>query len=110
RLLHGFEDTRTAGELVLGDAVDAADHLAQYDECRRGEPENDRRHNRILIDHHRYKEYQRKQIAAECRKKQIEYLACSIGAGRGARQELCRVAVGKEREVLTNDASEHLAL
>ena len=96
RLLHGFEDARAAGELVFCNAVDAADHLAQNDECRRHDNETEQRHYRVLPKHHRDEADQQEQIAAERGKNQVEHLACRIRARGYAREEIAGMPFSEE--------------
>ena len=110
RLLHGFEDARAAEELVPGNAVDAADHLAQHDERRRRHDEAEKRHDRVLIDHHREQADQRKQIAADRGDDQVDDLARGGGSGGQPRHELGGMPLREERDVLVDQGVEHLPL
>jgi hypothetical protein len=52
RFLHGLHDVGAAGELVVGEALDALDQLAQDQHRRRHHHEADERQHRILRHHH----------------------------------------------------------
>ena len=83
RLLHGFEDARAAGELPLGDAGDATDHLAQEVERGRHDHEAEERHHRVLHDHHDQQSDQHQQIAADGADDQVD--GGTGGRGSGGR-------------------------
>ena len=95
RLLHGLQDARAAEELVAGDAVDAADHLAQHHERGRRHDEAEKRHDRVLIDHHREQADQREQIAADRGDDQVDDLARGGCAGGQPRHEFGGMPLAK---------------
>ena len=109
-LLHGFEDARAAGELALGDAGDAPDHLAQEVERRRHHDEAEERHHRVLHDHHDQQGDEHEQVAADGPDDEVDGCAGGRGSGGEARKQFGRVPVGEEVEILVDQRVEHSPL
>ena len=106
-LLQRLENLRAAGKLVVRDRLDAADHLAQDQHCRRHDDDAEERHDGILHSHDRGEADERQQIAANRGNEQVQHLACCGGPGREPGHELGAVAVGKEADVMLQQLGEH---
>ncbi len=106
-LLHGFENARAAGELMIRDGLDAADHLAQDQHRRRHHDDAEQGHHGVLHGHHRDKADERQQIATDRRDEQVEHLARRGGAGGEPGHELGTVAVGEKADVMLEQFREH---
>ena len=110
RLLQGLENPGTAGELMVRNRLDAANHLTQEQHGRRHYDDAERRQDGILYGHDRNEPDKRQQIAAEGRDEEVEHLARGGGTGGEARHELRAVAVGKETDVMLEQPGEHPSL
>src|SRR5262249_7982109 len=85
-LLQRFENARAAGELMMRNRLDAADHLAQDQHRRRYHDDAEHGQHGILHGHDRGKPDEGKQITTERRNEEIEDVARRRGAGRKARR------------------------
>ncbi len=96
--------------LALGDFPDPPDELAKRD-CHDGAAaEADRRHQRILRDHHYDEPDQRQKVAAQAHRDDVHHLACGICALRDPRYQIA----GREpligRDVHRQNVVEHALL
>ena len=96
RLLQRLQDADPAGELVLGDAANALDHLAQHQHRGREHDERHEREQRVSIDHDADQPDQREEIAADRVDEQIEDLRRRRRAGHEPGGEFRGVAIGKK--------------
>ena len=110
RFLQRFQDARAAVELGARDDVDAADQLAQNQECRRRHDKGEERHQRVLNHHDGDQPNQRQQIAAERDHQEIDHLGRGRCAGRQPRDEFGRMPVGEELQAFVEQLGEHRAL
>ncbi len=110
RLLHRLQHLRAAGVAVPGDAMDAADQLAQHQHGGRRDDEARDRHHRILDHHHRGEADQGQEIAARRRDQHVEHRACRGSSGRHSGNELGGMPRSDEADALVEQLVEYLAL
>ena len=108
--LQRLHDACGAGELVQRNGLDAVDELAQDEHRRRHDDDAEQRHDRVLNGHDRGKPDQREEVAADRGNEQIEHLCGSGGASVQPRDEFRAVPVGKEADIMLQQACEQSAL
>ena len=98
--LQGLENARIAGELLVGDRLDAVDQLAQDQHGWRHDDDAEHRHDRILDGHDGGKADEREEVASERGDEQVQHLGRCRSPGGEPRDEFRAVAVGKETDIV----------
>ena len=102
RFLHGLHDVGAAGELIVGEALDALHQLAQDQHRRRHHHEADKRQHRILRHHHEYQADQQQHVASDGVDQQRQHVGDGFGARCQPRQEFGRMPLGIESDALAH--------